>query len=458
MEPSAVPDWLRRATIGGLFIAHIQFAALLIGIIGLGVFYEIVGMFGSSRSKFDRTARGLALTGVVGYSTGAVLAIITVFILNVLWPTFWYVIVRITFWPFFLEALTFALTILYIFPWYYTWGLLGRFKLVHVSIGVATFVVVMLQQSMIDVAAAYMLTPATPANLLRVFFSATTIPLDMHRIVGDISFAGFVVAGYAAVKTLRARDDEQRAFFDWVGNAALIAGLGFLFLQPAIGVEYVMEIRQHSPGVFYTMMAGRLSSVFLLQVTFLSSLFLLSMLYIILQTKKSRRAGVRFMWGLLVIAGLAALLLVQPFVIGPSQVNYWVNWTNPIGSMQPFKYIALAVLTLSSIGIIFGYTGPLSRGLRWGYMGDGGRSAQRVLLALAILASLMMILMGVIRENSRQPYLIYPEFRRTLEEQFPPLPPPSPTPGDISSHPPTSGLALNAEGSYRESESTRSIG
>lgn len=435
MEPTLVAEWLRRLVIALVMLLHIQFAAFLIGIFGLGVIMEFFGILSpTGQAQLDRFARGLARTAILLYSTGAVLAIAFLLVMSLIWPAFWYIINRVTFWPLVLEAITFVLTILYLFPWYYTWDSLARFKPVHVSLGLALLVVANLQQSMIDVMAAYMLTPTPPQDLLRVFFNPTTLPLDMHRIVGDVSFAGFVVAGYAAVRTLRSTGSEQRAYYDWMGHVGLIAGLGFLFLQPAVGLAYLEEIRANTPGAFTTMMRGHLSWVFLVQVTFLGVLFFLSVLYMVLQTRNGGRGIRRLLRGLLIVVGLSALLLMQPYVIGPSQADAWINWVNPIGTMQPWKYIALAGLSLGTIGALLAYMGFNRRVADTGRAGEPRRGAQYALLTLGIVASAMMMLMGYIRENSRVPYLIYYYGPRVDQPgRFPTLAPtPSPTPASRS--------------------------
>jgi folate-dependent phosphoribosylglycinamide formyltransferase PurN len=129
----------------------------MVGLFGLGLTMEIAGMLNRRQPNFDRLARNLARATVLMYSTGAVIAIIFFIVVTLLFPTFWFVIIRINFWPMFLEGFTFVLTILFLFPWYYTWGRLARFKGVHVSLALALWYVAQLQQSMVDVMAGYML-------------------------------------------------------------------------------------------------------------------------------------------------------------------------------------------------------------------------------------------------------------------------------------------------------------
>jgi len=428
MEPTQVSITIKTAVIAFLMLVHIQFAAFLIGAWGLAVTAEFLGMLNRGHPHFDRFARSLARTTVIMYSSGAVLAISFLVVISLLFPVFWYTIMRITFWPLVMEGITFALTILYLFPWYYTWDLLSGFKPVHLSLGLAILVVAELQQGMIDVQAAYMLTSVPPGDLLRVFLNPGALPLDAHRLIGDLSFAGFVIAGYAAVRALRAQDQERRAYYDWMGNLGLLAGLGFLFLQPAVGLSFVEEIRANSPGAFDAMMRGRLSWMFIMLAGLFSLLFCLSVYYMLLQAGKSRHQGQRTLAAMLWVAVASSLLLIQPSTIGPSQRLLWINWVNPIGAMQPYKYIAFGGLTLAAMVALLYYTGIVKRGIYWGRMDMGGRRAQWVLATLAILTSVTMLTMGYVRENSRAPYLMYYRFRIEEPQQYP-SPPGTPTPG-----------------------------
>ncbi len=439
IEPTQIPEVVKRVTIAVLTLSHVQFASFLIGLFGVAVTMEFFGLLSpDNQPRFDHLARTLARTAVIIYSTGAVVAIIFILVFTITFPSFWYIVVRDNFWALFLEAITFVLTILYLFPWYYTWDRLADFKWVHVSLGLALIVVAQLQQAMIDVVAGYMLTPVPPEDLLRVIFNPTSLPLDAHRLVGDFSFAGFVVAGYAAFRTLRAKDPDLRSYYDWVGNIGLVAGLGFLFLQPAVGIAYLEEIRANTPGAFDTMMRGRNSWLFLVLVGFISVLFSLSLQYMRLQVRKSDRWGDGLLRGSLIVVVLSALLLLQPYVLGPSQDYAWINWVNPIGSMQPWKYIAFAAMTLASITALIAYLGIQRRGMRWGYLERGGRRAQYFLAALAILASATMVWMGYVRESSRSPYLIYYRLPIEQPERFPKLQP-TPTRGGPSSYQPPDG-------------------
>jgi len=123
-----------------------------------------------------------------------------------------------------------------------------------------------------------------------------------------------------------------------------------------------------------------------------------------------------------------------------------VRWVNLLGSMQPWKYIAMAGITLSAIVAVLLFIGSVHTGLRWGFWGMGGRAAQYLLLALTIFASFMMALTGFIRENSRIPFTIFNNTTIEQPEQFPQLMP-TPTPGGPFTQPTPISTSSSPNGS-----------
>jgi hypothetical protein len=77
---------------------------------------------------------------------------------------------------------------------------------------------------------------------------------------------------------------------------------------------------------------------------------------------------------------------------------------NPFGDFIPYKATALMAMVFLGLWSLTAYLRAVSRQqMRPGAI---GRRSQALLLGLGVIVSVMMIVMGVIRENSRQPYLI----------------------------------------------------
>jgi hypothetical protein len=81
-----------------------------------------------------------------------------------------------------------------------------------------------------------------------------------------------------------------------------------------------------------------------------------------------------------------------------------LSFLGHLGLMNPWKYVALAGLTLSGFIMFVIYLGSIQSGLKWGARGI---IPHVVLLILGLLVVGIMFDMGLIREESRRPFLIY---------------------------------------------------
>jgi len=122
---------------------------------------------------------------------------------------------QITFWTFFLEALTFLAEVVLIYTVYVNWDRLRRFRKARLGLLFLLNIDMWWQMFFIDVVASFMLTPnGGDANFLNQILNPTQIPLDIHRTVGNVAFTGAIVAFVGAVKYLRATrrmEHEERA-------------------------------------------------------------------------------------------------------------------------------------------------------------------------------------------------------------------------------------------------------
>ncbi len=396
--------WGSQLVIGIIAESHILIGAALTGLVFIAVTTESIYYFTGDK-RWDRFARGIAKTQAIFFAPGSFIAIMFVLVLMMLWPLFWTTIFRITFWPFVMEAASFILWILYLYTWYYTWDTLKDFRALHISIGFLLMFVAWAQQFMVDIVASYMLTPTEPNSLQSIIFNPTDIVLDFHRVVGNISYAGFLTSAYAAWRFLRARSLDDKAYWDFVGGLGLLFGIGLMFMQPFIGWQYAQLIRDHAPSAFYRIMGGgERSFLFLIQVVLLTALFFFSALYITAQMRKARARHARAAVTLMVALLFFGVWLCLPPHWNPSLLGLDLSFLGQLGLMNPWKYVALAGLTLSGF-LMFGiYLGAIQSGLKWG---TRGILPHAVLLLLGLLVAGMMFDMGLIREESRRPFLIY---------------------------------------------------
>jgi cytochrome d ubiquinol oxidase subunit I len=440
---TAVPisTGVATALVALLMLAHIQFAAFQQGGYLILAVSDFVGWKRKS-AHYDRFSRGLVTTLGATFAFGSALAIFAVMILFLgLWSHFFVVLTKILFWPFVAEAAAFVGEIACLYPLYARWDKLGKVRGLRVGLELLLFINASIQMLLIDVVASYMLTPRPTFNLPVILMNPTEIPLELHRFVGNIAFAGAAIALVAGVRLLFwAKDRPTRAFVDWMGHYGLIFAVGFTIAQPLVGWEYAKEIQLHAYASWYSMMLGDLSVAFLFQVFLLGAIFTVGIFYLWRRVKVS---GVKApSLAICTALSFAAWLLIStPSSLAWSYEDVFAANANvpiwqgglliPWGEMIPFKLVALLTFTGVAIVAITVYLKHVARGrLHWG---DAGRGHALSLITVGVAISLIMALMGYIREDSRGPFLITNHMLINQQQDFSP--------------PSSNGPSLNGPGS-----------
>jgi cytochrome bd-type quinol oxidase subunit 1 len=406
--------------------------------------------------RHERFAGGVLKAMAYVFGFGSALAIFwVVFILLGMWGTFFIALTRITFWPFIFEASLFLTEIVLLYTLYANWQRLRAYRKVRFGMVILLAVAFWWQQFFIDVVASFMLTPnGGDTSQLNQILNPTDLPLTIHRTAGNIAWAGAIIAAVAGVRYLLARRRERRtfvddppaersvgamsatwfpeadragaahaaahsnvAFFDWVGTWGAVWAITLTMFQPWLGYSYAKEIQLHAYPAWYRMMFGDLSNVFLVQITLLGGIFILGTVFFWRRMRASGSRGTRTQVAMLVLLVLATLLAAVPArfgwtypdVVAAHQDRPWWDGglLNPIGTMIPNKVIALIVMMVCALVSVTSFVRAHSAGeVRWG---DATRRSQWLLVSLGMTVMSMMIVMGIIREHSRQPYLIQGE-------------------------------------------------
>jgi cytochrome d ubiquinol oxidase subunit I len=440
---TAVPisTGVATALVALLMLAHVQFAAFQQGGYIILAVSDFIGWKGKSQ-HYDRFSKGLVTTLGATFAFGSALAIFAVMILFLgLWSHFFVTLMRVLFWPFVAEAAAFVGEIACLYPLYARWEKLGKVRGLRVGLELLLFINSSLQLLLINIVASYMLTPRPSFNLPLILLNPTNIPLEMHRFVGNIAFTGAMIALVAGFRLLRGvKDGGTKAFVDWMGHFGLLWAVGFTIAQPLVGWEYAKEIQLHAYASWYSMMLGDLSVAFLFQVFLLGAIFTGGIFYL---WRRVRVSGIKAP-ALAVCTALsfaAWLLISTPSSLAWSYEDVFAaNASLPIwqgglmipwGAMIPFKLVALIAFTGVTIVAITIYLKHASRGrLHWG---DAGRGHAISLITVGVSISLIMALMGYIREDARGPFLITNHMLIDQQQDFSP--------------PAPNGPALNGPGS-----------
>jgi cytochrome bd ubiquinol oxidase subunit I len=424
-----VPVIGKNVVIAVLVQTHILFATFIIGAVLIAATSEYLGMV-TKQPQYERFARNLARFVVLLFASGAALAITFVLALITLFPVFFSYLQNIFFWVFLVEAFMFLGQIIIVYAWYNVWDKLAYRKTIHVTFGMIAGFFGLMAMTMIDAVASYMLTPAEhPAtDVARTFLNQTMIPLNIHRFVGNFSYAGFLIAGWGAWRYLRSTREDDREYYDWMGHWGLIWGFGFLILQPVMGYGYLKSIRESSPEAFDTIMLGDKAWLFLLLMIWVAVMTIASTAYFVHKLRfavKPTPTLHKLSVGALGFMALFAVLNIIPAdanlipQIGLSFLG-GEDTKIPLGSMYPYKYIGLIGLMLVGFFIAALYLRATATGFQWG---RASRWSQFALIVCAVTVVLTMVTMGYTRETARRVdndpgYLIYNCI--TLEQELTP--------------------------------------
>ena len=405
-----VPIIGKNVVIAVLVQTHILFAAFIIGAVIIAATSEYLGMV-TKQNNYERFARNLARFVVLLFASGAALAITFVLALVTLFPVFFSILQNIFFWVFLVEAFMFLGQIIIVYAWYNVWDKLAYRKSLHVVFGFVAGFFGLMAMTMIDAVASFMLTPAeveSQADLVaRSFLNQTMVPLNMHRFIGNFSYAGFLIAGWGAWRYLRTTREADREYYDWMGHFGLLWGFGFLIMQPVIGYGYLKGIRESAPEGFNVIMLGDKSWVFNLLVIWIAVMSIASTAYFVHKlrfTVKPVETVRKLAVGAL---GFTALFTVLNII--PNDLNLipqiglvllgGENTEVPLGSMYPWKYIGLIGLMIVGFFVLALYLRATATGFHWG---RASRWSQYALMACAVTVVLTMVTMGYTRETARR--------------------------------------------------------
>ena len=413
-----VPVIGKNVVIAALVQTHILFATFIIGAVLIAATSEYLGMV-TKQPRYERFARTLASFVVLLFASGAALAITFVLALITLFPVFFSYLQNIFFWVFLVEAFMFLGQIIIVYAWYNVWDKLAYRKTIHVTFGMIAGFFGLMAMTMIDAVASYMLTPAEhPAtDVARTFLNQTMIPLNIHRFVGNFSYAGFLIAGWGAWRYLRSTREDDREYYDWMGHWGLIWGFGFLILQPVMGYGYLKSIRESAPEAFETIMLGSKAWLFLLLMTWIAIMTLASTAYFVHKLRFAVKPTPTLHKLAVGALGFAALFAALNIVPADANLIPQIGLTFlggeetkiPLGSMYPYKYIGLIGLMLVGFFIAALYLRATATGFQWG---RASRWSQFALIVCAVTVVLTMVTMGYTRETARRVdndpgYLIY---------------------------------------------------
>jgi cytochrome bd-type quinol oxidase subunit 1 len=212
----AVPAYAEPARIDSRLVVwiaaqlHLMFAAFVLAVPMFALYIECMGWWQARRepaeaARYDWLAHEMARLLPPAYSLTAITGAFLGFALFAAYPGFMGYMTSIFGPTFVVYPLFFVAETVCLYLWYYAWDRLqGDRKWVHVAIGVLLNVFGTIVMFIADAWATFMMTPAGVdqsgklVSLYAAVWNPGWMPLNVHRLVANITFGALLCAAYAA--------------------------------------------------------------------------------------------------------------------------------------------------------------------------------------------------------------------------------------------------------------------
>jgi cytochrome bd ubiquinol oxidase subunit I len=329
---------------------HTLFGAFILGAPIFIVISEWLG-YRKQDLRYDRLAKEVTKVSVILFSMTAVTGGLFIFVLLAAYPQFttWFInqfyLVFAVIYP-----LLFIGGTIVLYMYFYLWDVWkGEKKGRHIALGVLLNLICMITMFVIDGPTSFMNTPPkaegiSPQEFLETatlwdkIFNQSWMPLNLHRIDGNVAFGGFVTGMIAAYMYMGAKNQEERAYYDWMGFVGNLIAVGATLFQPFTGLLMAYEMCDYDFSFCPYMMADQLSMFFEMQGATIGLMFLAINYYVWLSMK--RIEGVEKVR----MTVLAPIVMVAfPFVMMVVMNYYWIPDPTSLAFLLP---LALAPFVL----------------------------------------------------------------------------------------------------------------
>ncbi|HJS67592.1 MAG TPA: cytochrome ubiquinol oxidase subunit I [Nitrospiraceae bacterium] len=332
---------------------HTLFGAFILGAPIFIVISEWLG-YRKQDLRYDRLAKELTKVTVILFSMTALTGGLFIFVLLAAYPQFttWFINQFYLVFAVIYPSLFISGTIV-LYMYFYMWDAWkGEKKGRHIALGVLLNLICMTTMFVINGPTSFMNTPPkaegiSPQDFLETadlwdkIVNVSWLPLSLHRIDGNLAFGGFVAGMIAAYMYMGAKNQEERAYYDWMGFVGNLIGVGAMLFQPFTGLLYAYEMCDYDFSFCPYMMADQLSMFFEMQGAMIGLMFLASNYYVWLSLK--RIEGVEKVR----MTILAPIVMVAfPFVMMVVMNYYWIPDPMSLVFLLP---LVLAPFTLGRI-------------------------------------------------------------------------------------------------------------
>ena len=272
---------------------HLLFGSFILGVPMFAVVIEFVGMRTKDK-RYDKMAQEFIKLCMGAFSTTALMGGVLVFVLIWCYPK---VMNKMTgifgptmiFYVFLFFGETFTLY-LYSYGWDRMQGRVS--KMWHLFLGVLLNV---FGTAIMFVSNAWLTYQTSPAimdsdhkpiplhneetgefigTLWQAVNNFTWMPVNVHRLIGNVAFGGAIVGAYAAFRFLVAKTKEDKAHYDWMGYTGNFIALCGLIPLPFAGYWLGRDIYKFNETMGINMMGSLFSWLFIIQAVMIGVLFI----------------------------------------------------------------------------------------------------------------------------------------------------------------------------------------
>jgi hypothetical protein len=301
---------------------HTYFGGFVLALPIFCVLLEFMGLLARSpalATRYDGLARDLLKVALLALSVTAVVGSVMLGLFIALYPSFMQYMGSTFKIMMPVYAVVFLGESLLLILYYYSWDRMASpaLKWGHATIGILCNVFGTALLLLANAWAAFMMAPAGVdargrflGNGWHLLHSALWNPLNVHRFLADIMSGGAVVLAYACYRFFTAKNQDERAYYDWVGYLFLFVTVCALLPMPFAGYWLMRSVYAYRQSMGVTMMGGLLTWLFVVQALLIGALFL-GVNYYLWQSMGRIRGGERYQsyFQYLVFALMACLFI-----------------------------------------------------------------------------------------------------------------------------------------------------
>jgi cytochrome bd-type quinol oxidase subunit 1 len=270
---------------------HLNFAAFVLGVPIFAVTMEFLG-YKQKDDRLDRIAYDFTKLFTLAYTLTAVMGSILLVSLPLLYPKFMDHLMKIlgpTWWAYLLVMYGEVLVCYYYF---YSWNKMKDKKGAHIFLGVLLNLFGIVLLLITSAWVGYMTTPggvSETGELLSRWKAVKTymwIPLSMHRLFANVVFGAGIAAAYAAYRFITAKNEEEKAYYDWMGYTSAMISIGASLILPGMGYLLGVEIYAFNEQMGIQLMGGFFAWLWVMQAILIGAILFAANYYLWISLNK----------------------------------------------------------------------------------------------------------------------------------------------------------------------------